>query len=308
MVSAMELDPGGVGGPDKPHYGVSVGQPVLLCSDNLTPAPEVSMLGQFETQMDHMWWRNELAQKAEEYAEEQARVEMVLPQGDKSKVDWYGTVSELHLDGKISVKLGNGNMTRVELRNLHLLADPGYMDDAMDEGPEAWADEMGMTMDFDERASSEASWETLSEEGQEEADWMDEDLDDGNDSMEVDEEEQERRDVERVVPSVQPSSFESSMDTRPPMHNTTTQADREPSSEAGPSRPAMNGSNSPKRSTLEEDENWQRFVMLEEAPPDHHFIAESSNQTGSKSYHLRLNKEHRALMSSLPGQSAMKLF
>jgi len=300
MVSALELDPGGVGGPGKPHFGVNVGHPVLLCYDNQTPAPEVPLLGQFETQMDHMWWRNELAQKAEEYAEEQSRVDMVVPQGDKSKIDWYGTVMDLHMDGSIAIKLGSGNMVQCELSNLQLLADPGYMDDGMGDGQDAWADEMGM--DVDDRPSSEASWETLSEAGQDEAGWMDEDMEDGDDSMELDEEEQERRDVERAVPSVQPPTSETPIEPQSAPSSIAVQTDAVEPNEAGPSRPKANGSGASHRPHFDDDdEKWQRFAMLEEAPADHHFIAEASNQMGSKVYLTRLNKEHRALMSSLPG-------
>lgn len=88
--------------------------------------------------------------------------------------------------------------------------------------------------------------------------------------------------------------------------STTASEHITPSAEAGPSN--VNTSSSSRNGTIHkqaldtDDEHWQRFAMLEEAPADHHFIGELSNQAGAKTYHTRLAKEHRALASSLPGE------
>jgi ubiquitin-conjugating enzyme E2 O len=51
-----------------------------------------------------------------------------------------------------------------------------------------------------------------------------------------------------------------------------------------------------------EDIGWERFEMLEEAPAEHHFYPQPQ-QAGTKAWMTRMQKEHRALRSSLPGMS-----
>lgn len=51
---------------------------------------------------------------------------------------------------------------------------------------------------------------------------------------------------------------------------------------------------------MEEDENWERFAVLPNAPLDHAFIGEKALQP-SKGFTIKLGKEFKALRSSLPG-------
>jgi ubiquitin-conjugating enzyme E2 O len=55
-------------------------------------------------------------------------------------------------------------------------------------------------------------------------------------------------------------------------------------------------------STLVDDEHWKPFDILEEAPVDHAYIKEPRLAASSKAFYSRLQKEHRALASSLPGR------
>ncbi|KAK8844131.1 hypothetical protein IAR55_006925 [Kwoniella newhampshirensis] len=77
------------------------------------------------------------------------------------------------------------------------------------------------------------------------------------------------------------------------------------SSKAGPSTQS-NGQSVQLRSARQmddganEDEPWQRFEMLEAAPEDHWFIREPRLNAANKTYHSRLQREHKALISSLP--------
>ncbi|KAI5475908.1 ubiquitin-conjugating enzyme E2 O [Pseudohyphozyma bogoriensis] len=50
---------------------------------------------------------------------------------------------------------------------------------------------------------------------------------------------------------------------------------------------------------VEDPEDWQRFVVLEESPKDHHYAKETIQQP-SKSYMARIKKEYNVLSSSLP--------
>jgi hypothetical protein len=53
--------------------------------------------------------------------------------------------------------------------------------------------------------------------------------------------------------------------------------------------------------SLVDDENWKSFDILEEAPMDHAYFKEPRLTASSKAFYSRLQKEHRALASSLPG-------
>ena len=322
-VSVLELDPGGAG---KAHYGVGVGQTVLLCECNHTPSPEVPTLGRFETQMDQMVWRDEMAKKADEYAMSSPPLESTPPQGDRGKIDWFGEVVNLALDGTVDVRLANGQLRRVGIRQLQVLGDASYMEEMMGGGGHTHGDEWfddGMDVDGEDGAS-QASWETMSgasgsgsDLGDEAFAEEEEEMDASEDEKagdhadmggEIDEDEQDRRDVEEVDPLVNPIS---PLTVRKPLEEadaalTTASEHITPSAEAGPSK--VNASSSSRYGTIHkqaldtDDEHWQRFAMLEEAPADHHFIGELSNQAGAKTYHTRLAKEHRALASSLPGE------
>lgn len=309
-MSVLEIDLGGAG---KEHYGVGIGLHVMLCNDNLTPLPEVPPIGRFETPMANMMWRNEVAQKAVEYGSQlhsPPSVQAIRPEGDPSKIGWYGDVVDLHPDGMVSVKVVSGEIKQVSIKQLQLLGNPEMLEememDMMEHiDPATGLPTIPMDMvvpDFmhpydDEEMMSDASWETMSGQDDEEGgEWVDDDREEGEgeaEEMEIDEDEQERRDIEEVDPLVSPSTSPAGS-----WANLTQP-------EAGPSSPKQSKS-LPKGSTgmpsLEDDEEWRRFEMLEEAPEDHHFIKELAYAAGSKAYHTRLAKEHRALMSSLPGE------
>ena len=70
--------------------------------------------------------------------------------------------------------------------------------------------------------------------------------------------------------------------------------------EAGPSSP-VKGRNG-HLSSLADDDSWQRFDVLETAPADHHYYQKKIAAPG-RAYLSRIAKEHRALRTSLPGES-----
>lgn len=308
-VSVLELETSAQGR----HYGVQLGQQVLLCDDNQTPSPEVPILGHFATPMESMIWRSELAERAEEIVRNLDVPTISSTTGDTfskdcSQIDWYGEIENLYLDGNVGVLLANGERVKVPLKRLQLLGDQGHMDDMMGPTEEeaVWAEEMGMA--FDMELGSEASWETMSGGGNEMT-WEDDqgqhefyqELEGVPVEMDIDEDEQERRDVEEIDPLVEPSSPVSGTASSSGQHDAMSES----WPEAGPSSPrhADNLTVTEYDSGTEPamDGAWERFVMLEEAPEDHHFYGQLSNQAGSRAYHSRLAKEHRALASSLPG-------
>jgi ubiquitin-conjugating enzyme E2 O len=301
----MELDPGGS---SKPQYGVGIGQHVLICDDNGMPLPEVPILGRFPTPLDDMVLRETMAAMADDYARTSTQIPEVLPRGDRSKIDWFGEVIRLHLDGTFDVRLANGTLSRVSLKQVNILGESGGVDgmEPMD-GQDIWMDEMN----GDEEMMSDASWETMSGRSDQDTepreseslhesnvDDDDDPMDGTEDEMDMDEEEMDRRAVDASMPMIPPSS---------PVHRADDLSAAYKQSEAGPSTPrrpspALPTGAASRSTSLEDDERWQRFEMLEEAPEDHHFFKELSNQAGSRAYHNRLQKEHRALASSLPGE------
>ena len=294
-VSVLELDTGGHG---RPEYGVGIGQIVLTCDDNHTPLPEVPPIGAIEPAFTSMYWRSVLMErgshlKADPAMDPVAAVRTTRPSGDISSVDWWGHVSDLHLDGTIGIRLANGTQTRLSLRRLQLLNTPGEMYDDDGEAPDNMFD---MGMDHEGDSASTTSWETLPKSDraiQETIDFMESGqswddaypvpLDsDGDTAMEM----MDEWAVNRLVTETRWPRQAVDTTSTPMPRAASRLAAESPSPVAGPS-------------TLQDDERWVHFEMLEEAPPDHKFIGEVSRM-GGKAFQTRINKEHRALMNSLP--------
>ncbi|KIR35252.1 ubiquitin-conjugating enzyme E2 O [Cryptococcus deuterogattii MMRL2647] len=336
LVPVMELDPGGRSGTNA--YGVSIGQMVLLCEDNGSVPPEVPSFGQHETPVKNMWARHEFAKLAEEYVSSDSRFGWYPPEGDKEGVDWWGEVVQLHLNGEVTVKLANGDLKTVKIKNLAILNDPGSdmidelgpeMDEgeAMDEDEydefDEWQDGMrgahgGFVFDggqlrglqamvsrlkeTQQPEESESSWETMSEDNVHDVDTEGEVME--VDEMEEEEEERAVAEAEAEAASRQEQSEAASVEQKsfPPVNILTSQPLQEAEFIAGPSTAVTSTSRAPlpKESLDEGDEQWERFEMLEQAPRDHRFYNELSSGAAAKSYHSRIQKEHRALQSSLP--------
>ncbi|KIR72050.1 ubiquitin-conjugating enzyme E2 O [Cryptococcus deuterogattii CA1014] len=336
LVPVMELDPGGRSGTNA--YGVSIGQMVLLCEDNGSVPPEVPSFGQHETPVKNMWARHEFAKLAEEYVSSDSRFGWYPPEGDKEGVDWWGEVVQLHLNGEVTVKLANGDLKTVKIKNLAILNDPGSdmidelgpeMDEgeAMDEDEydefDEWQDGMrgahgGFVFDggqlrglqamvsrlkeTQQPEESESSWETMSEDNVHDVDTEGEVME--VDEMEEEEEERAVAEAEAEAASRQEQSEAASVEQKSflPVNILTSQPLQEAEFIAGPSTAVTSTSRAPlpKESLDEGDEQWERFEMLEQAPRDHRFYNELSSGAAAKSYHSRIQKEHRALQSSLP--------
>ncbi|OCF32415.1 hypothetical protein I316_05840 [Kwoniella heveanensis BCC8398] len=430
LVPVLELDPGGRNG--LAAYGVGFGQQVLLCEKNGSTPPEVPVLGQAETPVNNIVARHELARLADEYVASPDKFGYYLPKGDPKLVDWWGEVTQLHLDGSITVKLPSGDEKRVGIENVFLLNEPhGEMfEDEMAPGDgeedDMIIDEIGALISGGKRrrssddAGSDASWETMDEDGQadgeehreessnqisvrpdspwpgqsgDNADGVEDEHDSDRDSyegMSTSEGEEER--VDRMIAEHQAANPDPTLAitrspsgtyyqdgipvyfpgsepfltpeaySKPPRHpdeymlpiqekqaqararapaqtgqssptnqptatitGTTSvevfQVEDEPGSamaEAGPSKPTVqpnghvaasaDGKDKHGDKSALEDNAWNRFEMLEEAPEDHWFIKESSLQSTNKAYLSRLKKEHRALMTSLPDNIIVRTY
>nr|XP_031861429.1 uncharacterized protein CI109_003033 [Kwoniella shandongensis]KAA5528501.1 hypothetical protein CI109_003033 [Kwoniella shandongensis] len=305
IVPALELDPGGRN--NTTTYGVGFGMQVLLCANNGSSPPEVPVLGQSELPIKNMWSRHELAKLAEEFVVDPSKFGYFKPEGDRNKVDWWGEVVQLNLDGSVDVELPNKEKRKVAIQNMFLLNEP-HGEDMLGDEPHQVGEgddwEMEGTTENGFEVGSDASWETMSVDGDggqsnwDEPQVVDIDIDGSDIGLDEDEDEDARdaRGVELVVGAAQPP-------TSPPRASSPALPDDIP--EAGPST-LPNGHDSSKTvhhvNGIEDDddEHWQRFEMLEEAPEDHWYIREPRLSAASKTYHSRLQREHRALMSSLP--------
>ena len=273
IVSVLELD---TGGSPRTGYGLAYGQRVLLCSDNGSVGSEVPCLGRNALPVGHLPWRDELVKLAETCARNPSDFGWNLPEGKRDGITWWGEIVQLHLDGTVSVELPNGELRRVGIKNLYIFRR-GYSLSLGSMGSEYF-------LDTDEAMGSEVSWETMSREA------SDIEVDDlGDEGLAIDEEdERDRIEIEEVEPVVSEGAAE------------RQQHDMNNLPEAGSSSTA-NGQLAAEAS-LKDDEQWRQFEVLDQAPSDHHFVGEPRSEAASKIFHSRLHREHRALMSSLPGE------
>lgn len=306
-VSVLELDTGGFG---KVNYGVGLGQNVLFCRDNETPLPEVPALGVTECpEDDKERYKQEMHRLGIEYGTAPETFGQGEPKGDKSKVDWWGEVVDMHLDGTVSVQLYNGETRKVGLKQLIVLNEP-----------EGFADN-GEWVDDDVSFESEHSWETMSEDDHPGSNWDDAEQPNGHTVETADTEFETLMDVDNagdvVIPAEDVVQNEDDMDwddadaqavedsvTPPESAEIATPTLPTPPPAAAPA-PAVSAdagpssSSAPARLPLDDDDLWASFDILETAPADHHWFNEPRQQS-HKQFTSRLMKEHRALSSSLP--------
>ncbi|KAL7421053.1 hypothetical protein Q5752_003937 [Cryptotrichosporon argae] len=310
-VSVLDIDVGGFG---KTNYGVRVGQFVLFTPDNGSAPPEVPSLGQLDSPLDRDIWQTELDSLSLRYARNPARFGEWLPKGDPDAVQWWGEVTDLHLDGSVSVELWSGRVRRVEIKNLVVLNEPlgdPMFDPEQDDGSDM------------ESVVSDASWETMSATGDVEYMSGDEVVDNAEGDMVVDEnedggatwtdaedgdgeadpinsiggDEAEARDVEAMVLDDFQTPPQSPRAPAAPVDVAASTAPASAEAGAGPSTAAAAAAAA--RPSLADDDKWVRFDMFEEAPAEHHFYKEPVGAP-SKAFHSRIGKEHRALATSLP--------
>lgn len=310
-VPVFELDPGG--GPDSMQYGVAYGENVLLCADNGVPPPRVPVLGQFDP-IDPAW---DIELLVSEVNDSDPPLQAVAPEGRTADIDWWGTVVDLNLDGTVEVELANGKRQTCAMKELHVFARANALPG--DEG-------------FEDEDPEEAEWEDMDE---------DDDVDDldvigeGDSAMltgpvDVHDILLDERSAEDSAnawdETMEGSEMDSSaqdaeeVDMEAGQHDETVREDRDgdamqvtepegvdttpvagPSTRAGQKDVAG-------AAGLSDDEHWVSFEILEEAPLDHHYISEPSGNAGLRAFQTRLNKEHKALRTSLPDNILVRTY
>ncbi|KAM0788855.1 hypothetical protein ACM66B_002940 [Microbotryomycetes sp. NB124-2] len=292
MVSGLEFDHFG---PPPDSYGVKRADFVLVTREGSTNGadfPTVPRLGESEVVTGSFPSPESLryslsgiglteAQRLEASGGDANVPQIKSSPADLASIDWYGTVDDLLLDGTVVVKYPGGRTETLPLDRLYLLDDGmgsdgmgpdfGEFDDGMDVTDDEWqTDDDGDMMDGGGIMPGSLEWvgdgdveDVLSGE---ENGWAAEDAD------------------EDVV--LEPAATVAT--------NGETDQAEEPTA---PKSDAEQVVSMP--ADIQDYENWQRFIMLEEAPKDHHYAKEPA-LAPSKSYMSRVRKEHNVLATSLP--------
>lgn len=301
-IPVLELD---VQGPDPVTFGVHRGDTVLLSTeDTAFEAPTLGRIGESEELPHPDDLREDMSKRGMAFAAHYQRATpQVMPRSaaEASEIDWFGTVVALERDGGVVVELPDGRRTLTSITKLTLLA--------RDEGEDDWADGSESYTDHEGSAgNSDAAW--MTEEGveAEKGDW-DDDWEDMSETGNVQPEDgdvemasaQETKQPEVVAVAAHGEgaaiNAEAEASTSSDSHtNGGTNGTATPSQ--GGELPRHSGADMPT-----DDARWPLFEIKETAPADHAFIGETNDGAPAKAFYSRLQKEFRALQSSLPGQS-----
>ncbi|KDE07879.1 hypothetical protein MVLG_01972 [Microbotryum lychnidis-dioicae p1A1 Lamole] len=205
-------------------------------------------------------------------------------------VDWYGFVSDLLLDGRLVIELPSKVKLTLPINQLYHLDDglgpDGEMGPAGEEGE-------GDGMDEDE---SDASWVT-DEEGVKGVNMPGGMVWEDDEGAEAEEEEEDMEgwadrdadavDAEVEVEGVAVTDIVVDKEDKPAKVDKELRTTTEKTPQV--SMP----------SSVVDDERWSRFLILEQAPSDHHYLNQTPLQP-SKQYMSRVQKEQKVLASSLP--------
>ncbi|KAN0060251.1 hypothetical protein ACQY0O_007580 [Thecaphora frezii] len=324
-VPVLELN---VHGTDPDTFGIHRGDVVMIDRQSHSmPLPALPRVGQGEDIPTTAKLHAVLGKKGIELSRKHPRrTPLCLPRDPKREavdIDWYGTVTGLHLDGGIVVKLPSGTKVVTQLEKLSLLSE-GYDDEYMDEdGMSIMDEEYGSEWEEDEAAM----W--IDEDGQlvvERDDWEDVEVDDGVIDIRTSTEAPTPQIAEIIVadeqPAEQPVEHSTTKATEQPATRSAKQASEgaasceqaEPAQSqaadamvietpAVPAEEAMAASSQDSSSAASlpvDDARWSRFEVLESAPQDHAFIKEPSASMSSGAYFKRIQKEFKVLQTSLP--------
>ncbi|KAK4055618.1 hypothetical protein OIV83_000164 [Microbotryomycetes sp. JL201] len=286
-VSGLEFDHFG---PPPDSFGVKRMDPVLVTKEGVSNGadfPTVPRLGESEIATGSFPSPESLRVSLAQFAMDEAQRlnfdnvgRIKTASEDLVSIDWYGEVEDQLMDGTVVVKYPNGRKEALPLDRLYLL------DDGMDH------DGLGPDMDefLDEMDVSDDEWQT-DEDGEPDSgvmpgslEWKDEE--DMVDDISVEEngwaaEDADEDEIGEL--EAKPATFANGKAAIVQAERPKTDAEQVVSMPAD----------------IEDYAKWQRFIMLEEAPKDHHYAKEPI-LAPSKSYMARVRKEHKVLATSLP--------
>ncbi|KAH8982612.1 hypothetical protein EDB92DRAFT_1893847 [Lactarius akahatsu] len=212
------------------------------------------------------------------------------PGPDNTSLNWFGEVSNLGLDGSVEVTLPNGAVAKYPLERLTRLYD------TLEQLEDLWGED--------------GVWQAQPN-GDDNDEWEETD---GEDEyvMEV-EADAQIEDIRAPDNEVHTSWWDHivpTMTTVPADQQDTASVSQDPSSTLRSSSPDVPRDATEKEDVLvdeagingeggDRESHWKRFEVLPEAPRDHAFFNSTPSQP-SRNFLTRLQKEYRALSSSLP--------
>jgi ubiquitin-conjugating enzyme E2 O len=329
-VSVLEVEHGSE---NHEEYGATLGEYVFICDDSGSPMPHVPAIGLAPaSKTDPVALLSTAVQQQSSLIPSTCEWSGAIM--EPNDIDWVGEVVSLEMDGRVGVRLANGKTVLLELRNVLLLKlmEEGDMDMYSEGyGSESNYDQP-MPLDFTFEGSRHSLAEIVLanarlqrahnavDDGASDASWV----------TEYSEEDVSRaRSPFPSMPFHQAiSSFENTND---PISNgstaeavsysmnvddTSEDADWvDESIEMAPSSPPMRLSRSPSPppttiletssqagpSSAPRDPAWEPFMVLETAPSDHRYFGEAP-ASSSRARMKKINAEHKALRTSLPGE------
>ncbi|KAI9513052.1 hypothetical protein F5148DRAFT_463736 [Russula earlei] len=339
LASVLELDPHGtndwsaVAPTTFDGLGVRRGDFVFIHHEGTTNGlekPKVPRIGEVEPWVRELpvvhpdghygGWRKTMAEIGMDIAHRRGPDQIVegkirKPGPDDTSLNWFGEVSNLGLDGGVEVTLPNGAVAKFALERLTRLYDTlEQLEDLWGEGSAQGDPEHDHIHDHDTEMwamDEDGNWQAQSNGGEND-EW--EETDDEGDYV-MDEGEAQIDDIHTADNEVHTSWWDHIVPTMtavPTEQQDTASVSQVPSSTLRSSSPDVPRDATEKEDVLvdgatvngvdedgDKSSHWKRFEVLPEAPRDHAFHNSTPSQP-SRNFLARLQKEYRALSSSLP--------
>ncbi|KAH8120020.1 hypothetical protein DFH11DRAFT_1557864 [Phellopilus nigrolimitatus] len=312
LVSVLELDPHGtdanVSNPQE-GFGVRRGDLVFIHREGSTNGcekPLVPGIGELEAWVHESsfvegdnrvvtGWQQELDNIGQQIARRTVPLvdcQPKRPNPGNSRINWFGEVTHLRLNGAVEVTLCDLSKIDVPLERLTRL------NDGMEPLEDLWGDELSDGHSDDgyedeggkpfEVQTEDGRW--LAYDGEDDDDWEPMKKPFETDGLQVGVSDAFGN---RIVPGAWPSGDEEE-DNPAPLACSTPRPE--------PATIESLASVDVSRQTNDEEPSepsWKRFDILPSAPADHAFFSTPTGQP-SRQFLARLNKEYRALSTSLP--------
>lgn len=348
LASVLELDPHGtndwsaVAPTAFDGLGVRRGDFVFIHNEGTTNGlemPKVPRIGEVEPWVRELpvvhpdghygGWRKTMADIGMDIAHRRERERIVegkirKPGPDDTSLNWFGEVSNLGLDGSVEVTLPNGTVAKYPLERLTRLYDTlEQLEDLWGEGSAQDDPENDPVHDHDTEVwamDEDGTWQAQVN-GDENEEWEETDDDEDYD-MDV-EEDAHMDDLHTSDNEVHASWWDHILPTVTPVpadQQETASVSQDPSSTLRSSSPDVPRDATEKEDVLvdgavvsgvsedgERETHWKRFEILPEAPHDHAFYNSIASQP-SRHFLTRLQKEYRALSSSLPESIVVRAY
>ncbi|KZT05999.1 uncharacterized protein LAESUDRAFT_759881 [Laetiporus sulphureus 93-53] len=330
LASLLELDPHGTAdwSSVSPTAGLGVhrGDLVFIHNEGTTNGAEYPMvprIGEVEEWVRELpmvnpngqlgGWRRDMADIGARIAERRGKDPSIeeghiqRPKKDDHRLNWFGEIIDLRLDGNVEVFLPDSTTTVLPLSRLTKLYD------GLEQIEDLWGDvsegeegsEMNGEKEVEEWAMDESgNW--VESTGEDAEEW---------ESAEENEMEVEEDRWSSSSPTVHPlhhAEPSALVDSAIEIAENSTPQPLSPPSAARPLSPdvpqdAIEEVEMDGTEASENETPWKRFEILPSAPADHAFYSSSPAHT-SRNFLARLNREYKALQSSLPDSILVRAY